>query len=105
MPSCLATEIWVVRFDTTDPDNPTVAGLCRVSGLIGDVEPPEPNRFLSQMDPEPVVAQDGAILYYNRTNIDSGFGELWRIRLGNEPEFAAACASPETLVVVEHPET
>jgi hypothetical protein len=105
MPSCLATEIWVVRFDNTDPDSLTVAGLCRVSGIVGDVVPPEPNRFLSLMDPEPVVVQDGAILYYNRTNIDTGLGELWRIRLGTEPEFAAACAAPENLVVVENPET
>lgn len=30
---------------------------------------------------------------------------VWRIWLGNEPEFAAACASPESLVVVENPET
>jgi hypothetical protein len=57
------------------------------------------------MDTEPVVVRSGAIVYYNRIDIDTGYTQLWRIRLGgSEPQFADACAAPANLVVTENPD-
>jgi hypothetical protein len=105
MPSCLATEIWVVRFDSSDPDNLFPDRQCRISAIVGDVvpPPPEPYRLLSLFDPEPIVVQSGAIVYYTRVDVDTNFAELWRIRLGDEAQFAAACADPASLEIVEDP--